>query len=183
MKTETTTPRSSQFSWLATALLGLSIIQITGCADVQSTPEGSSAMKQQALSFAPPPGKACIYVIRPYHFYNDSYYGHSGNPFNISLDYQAFGSLDVNSYLFGVVPPGKHILGSSDTDMFDPGSNSGSFIAEAGKNYYFTATGVGATRFRHLQIESISEIDGQAYVRKFKLSGDTRSELQNPNSK
>jgi hypothetical protein len=137
-------------------------------------------MKQQALSFAPPPGKAGIYVIRPYHFYNDSYYGGSDILLNISLDYQQFGSVNINSYLFGLVSPGKHILGSSIPDLFASGSKSGNFTAEAGKNYYFTATGAGISGARHLQFDPISETEGQAFVRKFKLSGDNRFDLQNP---
>jgi hypothetical protein len=156
-------------------------MQITGCADVKPGPEGSAAMKQQALSFAPPPGKAGIYVIRPHQFYNDSYYGNSG-AFPINLDYQEFGSVGMNSYLFALVPPGRHILDSSVPDMFASDSKGGNFTAEAGKNYYFTATGAGATRFRHLQIVPISETDGQTYVREFKLSGDNRFDLQNPST-
>jgi hypothetical protein len=158
------------------------MMQITGCADRPETelaPEGSPAMKLQALSFAPPPGKAGVYVVRPYHFYNDTYYGGSDILLNISLDYQQFGSLETNSYLFGLVSPGKHILGSSIADAFASGSNRGNFTAEAGKNYYFTATGTGISRARHLEIDPISETDGRAYVQKFKLSGDNRFELQN----
>jgi hypothetical protein len=169
MKTETSTRRFHQFSWLATVLLGLLIIQIAGCTapPPQSSPEGSASMKQLALSFTPPAGKAGVYVIRPYKFYNDSYYGGSAFSFQVNLDYQEFGSLKTNSYLFALLPPGKHIFGTNY------------FTVEAGKNYYFTATGAGLTRFRHLQIDPISETDGQAYVRKFKLSGENRFEFQN----
>jgi hypothetical protein len=173
LKTETTGRGSRQFSWLAAALSGLLIMQITGCADrpvPELAPEGSPAMKQQALSFAPPPGKAGVYVIRPYTFANDTYYGGTVYLFNISLDYQDFGALETNSYLFGIVSSGNHVLGPVH------------FTAEAGKNYYFTVKGVGfmGSSIRHMQFDPIPETDGQAYVRKFKLSGDNRFELQNP---
>jgi hypothetical protein len=88
--------------------------------------------------------------------------------------------LETNSYLFALVSPGKHILVYSIPDVFPSGSNRGNFTVEAGKNYYFTATGGGISRARHLEIDPISETDGQAYVRKFKLSGDNRFDLQNP---
>jgi hypothetical protein len=164
MKTETNTRHSRQFSWLATALLGLLIIQITGCSSV---PEGSAVMKQQALSFTPPPGKAGIYVIRPYHMLGAAVLN------NISLDYQVFGALGTSSYLYGTVSPGLHTLRSS--------LGAGSmevvpFTVEAGKNYYFEA-GASLTA-NTILIKSISETDGQAYVRKFKLSGSNRFELQ-----
>jgi hypothetical protein len=177
VKVRTPAPCLHQFFWLAAALLGLLVIPMAGCTVVEmqpelhespmSVPEGSPAMKQQALSFTPPPGKAGLYVIRLCHFYNDSYYGGSVVLFDISLDYQDFGSLETNSYLFATLPAGNHVLGPLH------------FTVAAGSNYYFTATHAGASRARHLEVDAISETDGQAYVRKFKLSGDNRFELQN----
>jgi hypothetical protein len=174
MKTETITRCSGKFSWLATALLGLCIMQITGCASV---PEGSPAMKQQALSFSPSPGKAGLYVIRPYHY--------SGSVFlnEISFDYQECGSLANDTYLFGTVLPGEHAVRCSN-----PNSSSEvvHFTAEAGKNYYFMVS-VKSAEFGLASapatgqpgIQQISETDGQKYVRQSKLSGDNRFELQN----
>ena|GEM_PF-1772515 len=164
MKAEATTSRSRQFSWLATALLGLFMIQITGCSSV---PDASPAMKQQALSFTPPPGKAGVYVIRPYHMLGAAILN------NISLDYQVFGALGTSSYLYGTVSPGLHTLRNTDL----PSAIVVPFTTEAGKNYYFVANASLAAN--GIAIESISETDGQAYVRKFKLSGKNRFELQN----
>jgi hypothetical protein len=164
MKTETTTQRSRQFSWLATALLGLLIIQITGCSSV---PEGSPEMKQQALSFTPPSGQAGVYVARPYHMLGAAVL------FNISLDYQVFGALGTSSYLYGTVPPGLHTLRCADL----PSVSIVPFTAEAGKNYYFQAR--ASLTANAIVVKPISETDGQAYVRKFKLSGKNRFELQN----
>ena len=176
---------------LAAALLGLWLIPLTGCestppesdpngsGDVKrlllgglaplpaSGPEGASAVKQLALSFTPPPGKAGVYVVRPYHFYNDRYYANSA-AFLIRLDGQEFGSVGIKTYLFALVPPGSHTFGG------------GNFTVAAGRNYYFTATGAGLARFRHLEVEAISETEGQAEVRQFKLSGDNRFELPHP---
>jgi Protein of unknown function (DUF2846) len=165
MKTETTTRRSQQFSWLVTSLLGLLIIQITGCASV---PEGSPAMKQQALSFAPPPGKAAVYVIRPYQYTGGLLLD------EITFDYQECGSLAADTYLFGTILPGEHTLQSSNPAG---GSKVVHFTVEAGKNYYFKVSASMAPI--SLLIDPISETDGQAYVRKLKLSGDNRFEFQN----
>lgn len=164
MKTETTTRPYRQLLWLAALLLGLISIQITGCTSV---PEGSATMKQQALSFTPPPGKAGIYVVRPFHMLGGAVLT------KISLDYQEFGVLHTSSYLFGTVSPGLHTLRISDKGF---GFKVAPFTAEAGKNYYFTFK----LELSRPQIDPISETDGQAYVRKFKLSGENRFELQNP---
>jgi Protein of unknown function (DUF2846) len=165
MKTKPTERRSQQFSWLATALLGLLIIQITGCT---SFPEGSPEMKQQALSFTPPPGKASIYVVRPSQFLG------GGVLDKISLDYQEFGVLDTSTYLFAIVSPGKH---SFRTSLGAGSMTVVPFTVEAGKNYYFKVRASLAAN--GILIDPISETDGQAYVRKFKLSGENRFELQN----
>jgi hypothetical protein len=163
MKIKTLTRRFRQFSWLAALLLGLLTIQITGCSSV---PEGSAAIKQQALSFAPPPGMAAVYVIRPFHMLGGAVLT------SVSLDYQEFGLLHTSSYLYGTVPPGQHTVRANDKQF---GFEIVPFTAEAGKNYYFKYT----LELKHPVIEPIPEPDGQAYVRKFKLSGDNRFELRN----
>jgi hypothetical protein len=175
MKTETTARRSRQFSWLASALLGLLIIQITGCASV---PEGSDAMKQQALSFAPPSGKAGFYVIRPYEYTGSVLLD------TISFDYQECGSLATDTYLFGTVLPGEHTLQANNPNGL--GSVVVHFTAVTGKNYYFTVgvksvlvlAGLAPTHYE-MVINNISETDGQKFVRQSKLSGDNRFQFQN----
>ena len=157
---------------LAIVLLALILTQMTGCVSVQPIPEGSLTVKQQALSLTPPPGKAGVYVIRIYKFI-----GHL-IPIDTTLDYQEFGSLKTDSYLFGVVPPGEHVLrvpaGLETFDMPFVSKQGVHFTAEAGRNYFFRMTiGGGAG------IVQLSEAEGQAYVQKFKLSSDSRFEYQN----
>jgi hypothetical protein len=175
MKIETTARLSRQCTWLATALLGLLLLQITSCTSV---PEGSPAMKQQALSFTPPLGKAGIYVIRPNELAG------SASLDEISFDFLECGSLATDTYLFGTVLPGEHTL-----RCYTPNESSGvvHFTAEAGKNYYFKVyhhddglVSLLSTSHHYTFVpEPVSETDGQAYVRKFKLSGDNRFEYQN----
>jgi hypothetical protein len=174
MKPETTVQRSRKFPWLMTMLLGLFIMQITGCANV---PVGSATMKQQALSFTPPPGKAGLYVIRSTEY--------SGSVLLevISLDYEGCGSLAGTTYLFGTVLPGEHVIQSGTPDS---SSSVVHFTAAAGKNYYFMAGIKGAVfglasapATGKAVIQQISETDGQKYVRLAKLSGDNRFQFEN----
>jgi hypothetical protein len=170
MKTETTARRSRQILCLAVALPAL-LAMGTGCTSM-GMPEGSPAMKQQALSFTPPPGKAGVYVIHPYQI-SFGVGGLVGNTMmressQVNLDYQEFGQVDFNTYLFGLVPPGDHVLSSGDIVS---STKVVHFTAEAGKNYFFM---VGADG-----IDSTSETNGQSCVRRFKLSGDNRFEYQN----
>ena len=165
MKIKTTSQRSRLFSWLAAVLLCLLIASITGCS---SLPDASPAMSQQALSFTPPPGQAGVYVIRQSQFLGGAVLN------KIDLDYQEFGVLKTSSYLFGMVSPGEHTLRTSDL----PSAVVVPFTAEAGKNYFFEAR--ASLTANAILVKPISETDGRAYVRKFKLSGENRFELQIP---
>ena len=133
----------------------------SGCVAI---PEGSASMKERALGFVPPANKAGIYVIRPARLTGAAW------PFSVSIDYSEIGSLNVNSYLYTVVSPGKHVL------HFPGGSALGStIIAEVGKNYFFT---VKPKWISTNPFDAIEEAEGMVYVRKYKLSGDSRLELQ-----
>jgi hypothetical protein len=133
--------------------VGLAVFAV-GC---QSVPEASPEMKQQALAFTPPSGMAGLYIIRPYHF--------AGSAVNwvARLDYQDFGSLSTSSYVYNPILPGKHFIRMGQTGF-------ATFVAEAGKNYYFAMK----PSFTGHNFEEISETEGQEYVREFKMSGDNR---------
>jgi len=151
-------------SWLMTLLLGLLFSLVAGCVSMPTVEDGSTEMKQRALSFTPPPDKAGIYAIRPWHF------TWCAMLYEVDLNNQEFGSLMGDSYLYGVIPPGKYVL------RYPNNNASGvEFTAEAGKNYFFTVQ----RGFTSLPgVDQISESDGKEWVRKFKLSGD--NQLDNP---
>ena len=154
-------------------LLSLLILQLTGCGSVPN--EGPADMKQRALSFTPPPGKAYVYVIRPRQWGEENVYVH------VDLDLEKIGKLGRGFYLFAAVAPGKH--GLQGSYLFNQGLFLGiknvigepfKFTAEADKNYYFkiglpffNANNIGP------QIEQISETDGKAYVQSLKLGAQT----------
>jgi Protein of unknown function (DUF2846) len=144
-----------RFNWLPAILLAAVVVLIAGCASV---PESSLEMKQQALSFTTPPDMAGIYIIRPYNFVG------SAGLWNISLDNQNFGTLKTRSYIYNPVWPGEHSL-----SMPAVGDNDGTpLITQAGHNYFMTVKpGLTGAKFTLL-----SETDGEAYVKKYTLSGD-----------
>lgn len=147
-------------------LLVFLAVHITGC---RSVPEGSPALKQQALTFAPPSGMAGVYAIRRPGL-------GSAILFDVALDYQDWGSLATSSYLFGFVAPGDHILSAPRAGgrRTPPGAGI-HFTAEAGRDYYFRIT-AGSTFGSVPDIIRLSESEGQANVRNFTLSGDNRFE-------
>jgi hypothetical protein len=144
---------------LSALIAGLGLM-VTGC---KSVPEGSPALKQQALSFTPPPGMAGVYVIRPWKLAS------GGTLFNASIDYQVYSSLDLDSYLFGLVPAGLHVINTPHYGIGTVVNASTYFTAEAGSNYFFKI----APAVNGYHINQLSDKDGMAYVREFKLSGDS----------
>jgi hypothetical protein len=133
--------------------VGLAVFAVS-CASV---PDASPEMKQQALSFSPPPNMAGLYVIRPYHIAG------SAVSWVVRLDYQDFGSLGTSSYLYSAILPGKHFIRMGKNG--DYGMET--FMAEAGKNYYFT---MKPSLSGHI-FDQVSETEGQQDVRDFKMSG------------
>jgi len=158
---------SHQRGWLALAFCAA--LWMSGCASMK---EGSSGGKAEAWNFALPPGRAGVYVIRPFSVTGPA------ERFRIRLDSRDVGLVSRNSFIFGTVAAGPHVLeplrtggdtvgGQDDHRSVGPGSKSAIFNAEAGQNYFFTVKGdwVG------LEFEEISDTAGQKYVRKLKLSG------------
>ena len=135
------------------------LLIITGCTTL---PEASPELKRQAESFAPPPGKAAVYVA--------SELRHQGaNPeifVGLQLDQIDFGTLAPGMYLYGTVRPGEHFI-------FPPtaGGKGVRFLAEAGKNYFFLTK----TRFS-LRFAPMSEEKGRAWIKQLAPSGINRFE-------
>lgn len=128
---------------------------LTGCASV---PTASPEFQQKALSFTPPPGMASVYVYRPYNFVG------SAVAWSISLDFREFGSLALETYLFGNVEPGQHIL----KPLPFSGAKRTQFDAQEGKLYFFKVTPGMAS----LNIDPVEESEGREKVSNYTLSGD-----------
>ncbi len=124
-----------------------------------SLPEGSPEIRQKALGFTPPPGKAGVYAL-----------GGRVPPTMVSLDALPFGTVQHGYYLYGAVNPGQHVVAV----LSGEGSSHGSFLAEAGKNYFFV---IGAGWVGCKVTDQLSDEKGKAKVPKLKLSGDSHFEF------
>ena len=129
---------------------------ISGCA---SAPEPSPVAQQQALSLAPPAGMGGLYIIRPGGALG------AAVPWEVYVDDADTGGLENGRYFYDVLSPGAHTLGEKH------GTN---FVVEAGRNYFFAMK----PGFARPKFQSLSETDGQADVRRLKLSGNNRFEFE-----
>jgi hypothetical protein len=141
------------------------ILVFAGCASV---PKASSQYQQTALSFAPTPGKAGVYVIRP------SSPIAAGLLYRVSIDYAHCGTLASGSYIYAELDPGDHMLQAAVVRHFAGEATPFKFTAELSK-LYFLQTALG---FGHMSLEPVEEIKGKQLVRKYKLSGDSNFEAQ-----
>ena len=134
------------------------VANFTGCASV---PKASTELQEKGRSFSPDPGKAVVYVYRPYNYFG------SASVCDVSLDQRDFGRLGLNTYLFGDVDPGPHAIRSRSEMGGGPGVPQ-KFDAEAGKIYFFRVD-PGLTQFG---IKHVNEKEGRDCVSQCELSGD-----------
>jgi hypothetical protein len=139
--------------------LAVLVALIAGCA---SQPEVSPVLREQALSFSPPPGGAGVYLIRPP---NGLF---SSGAWGFTLDDEDLGFMKSELYLYGVVEPGGHVIRIRSLRRTE--DEAMRFTAEPDKNYFFTFK----VHYKPPFFAQISEVEGQALVRKFKFSDDNR---------
>jgi hypothetical protein len=123
----------------------------------------SNQLVAQARSLSPPSGQAGIYVIRGARRLADQ------PIWTVDLDFHGFGTVGAESYLYGWVRPGEHVVAV----LYD-GQVQGRtrFRAQAGRNYFFTVVpGVFA-----VNVEPLREAMGRDLIQRYTASGDNRFE-------
>ena len=93
------------------------------------SPFASAASDAQAKQFAPPQGKANLYVSRP----GELRLIGSPPPYGVTLDGKVLGGIMPGMYYCLSLEPGNHSLGVSSPD----GADTATVRVEAGKNYYY----------------------------------------------
>jgi len=137
--------------------MAVACIIIIGCVSV---PTASPDFEQKAMMFMPPPDMASVYVYRPYHLVG------SAVLFLVSIDYKDFGTVATDTYLFGTIKPGWHIIKTGGGIPLSVASIK--FNAEAGKLYFFKVS----PGLNQIKIEQVDEKKGRDNLSNLKLSGD-----------
>jgi hypothetical protein len=141
--------------WLAAIVIVA--LAVGGCASV---PPASPALKEQALSLKPPPGKGAVYIICPKSFLG----------FNalceIRLDGQKVSHLKTGCYLYTPVWPGEHVLASASDD--DDSYSHLNFVVGEGQNGFFE---IGPS-YSKGYVRLVDAQAGENYVSNYELSGD-----------
>jgi hypothetical protein len=147
---------------IAGAILAVLALLATACASVPVVP-ASDQLTRHARSFSPPPGQANVYVIRgPRHPADQPVW-------TVDLDFRGFGTLPPESYLYGWIAPGVHVLAVLHDSQVQQRVR---FRAKEGQTYFFTVVPGLLTLF----VERVDEETGRALVTRFRLSGDNRFE-------
>lgn len=115
----------------------LAITALAGCMTTVhlATPESDAAAKR----FAPPEGKANLYIARS----NDSYGERA--LFGVTVDGKAVGPIAAGTFYLIALDPGKHTVAATSTEN----SSRATLDAQAGKNYFFevkATAGIAAAR-------------------------------------
>ena len=123
----------------------------------------SDRLVQQARRLVPPEGMANVYVLRGPRYPADQ------PLWTMDLDFRGFGTLGAESYLYGWVEPGDHVLAVLRSGQIDQRVR---FRAESRRNYFFEVV----AGLLVLQIERVDESAGRELVGRYALSGDNRFE-------
>jgi len=150
----------------APSVLAVLFMLVTGCASLPLLP-ASGWLTRQAQSLVPPDGKANIYVIRrTAHLADQALW-------TVDLDFRGFGTLAAESYLYGWLAPGEHLLALLQDDWVH---ERVTFRVVEGSNYFFVAS-AGLLR---LHVERLDERTGRELIGRYALSGDDRFENETP---
>jgi hypothetical protein len=135
---------------------------VTACTSIPALP-AAGWLTRQAQSLVPPEGKANIYVIRRTAHLADQ------ARWTVDLDFRGFGTLSAESYLYGWLAPGKHMLALLQDGWVH---ERVTFRVAEGSNHFFVVSAGLLT----LYIERVDERTGRELIRRYPLSGDDRFE-------
>ena len=148
--------------YTAVAFMIVTCVIMIGCASV---PIASPDFEHKAMKFIPPPEMAAVYVYRPYNLIG------SAVLFSVSIDYKDFGTVATDTYLFGTVKPGLHVIKTGGGIPFAVASIR--FNADAGRLYFFKVS----PGWTQIKIEQVDEKKGRDNLSNLKLSGDNAFEF------
>lgn len=135
------------------------VLLLTACVSVKMASKDDDL---RAKKFAPPPGKANVYILRP------SQVTLSALLFSVTIDGAPLGRTKVGTYLHAELAPAIYTLGTQSETK-----SSVKLVAEAGKNYFYLQdVGFGAISARS-ELLPMSEPEGRAGVLEAELADST----------
>lgn len=119
-----------------------------------SAPKAAPDVEAAAKRFAPPAGRAQLYIVRPSSFGLAVLY-------QVSIDGRIVGSLPAETFLVQQLQPGSHVV-----SFFNNTSQENTTVEmEAGKNYYLRVGMNPAATSNRARMKLVSEEEGQQLVR------------------
>jgi len=146
----------------ASSVLAMLLTLVTACTPLPAPP-ASGRLTRQARSLVTPEGKASVYVIRPAALPADQIL------WTVDLDFRGFGTLAAESYLYGWLTPGDHLLAFLQDGRVHARTP---FRVKEGTSYFFVVSAGLLT----LKVERIDERAGRELIGRYALSGDNRFE-------
>lgn len=135
------------------------LLVLAACVSVKMASREDDA---KAKKFAPSPGKANLYVVRP------SQFTLSALLFSVTIDGNPLGRTKVGTYLHAELAPGIYTLATQSETK-----SSLKLVAEAGKNYfYLQEVSFGAISARS-ELWPMSEPEGRTGVLETELADST----------
>lgn len=136
-------------------LLLLVTILLTGLA--AHSQRASKQRDSIGRNMTPPEGMALVYVIRPTNF-------GSAITMNVSCDMASIGTTSAKSYLYTLVPAGKHTIRSKAENMSEL-----ELDAEPGKIYYIEQAVKMGIVYARARLNLVTEEAGKKFLAKCKL--------------
>jgi hypothetical protein len=139
---------------------------LIGCA--ASVPTASQDDERRATTYTSPPGKASVYVYRPFY--------HEGSAllWEVRIDDKYLGVVGPNTYLFDNIDPGSHIININVIRKYPKIILKDAMIkfnAEEGKLYFFKLNISHGWFEEQINVEHVDEREGRDKISSYKLSG------------
>jgi hypothetical protein len=147
-------------TWKALPLFCV-VASMTGCL---SGPFAPAEMDKAAKAFAPPEGKANIYVVRDAAW--------PGYRCEVLMDNLVEGWIGADSFSLVSVVPGQHV---TTCTIFDHTARA-DFVAQAGRNYFFEVIASPGWNTPMVELRALSEETGKSLVNRGRRSAGTPQE-------
>jgi hypothetical protein len=118
-----------------------------------SAPEADPATERAAKAFAPIPGKAQLYIVRPSSFGTAVLY-------QVAIDGRLLGSLPGETFLLATLEPGSHVVSFTNATS----QENTTLQLEPGKNYFLRVGMHPGSMSNRARTKLVDEQEGRGLV-------------------